>query len=351
MPEALLSRDEFNNILVVRQHDQLGDMLCATPLLRALHRSFPSASITLVASPVNAEIMRYHPNADKLLIYDKQRMWSSPRLAVEFLSALRRGQFDLAIVPTTVSMSVTSAVIAFLSGARVRIGPRSLGDQVHSARRLFTHPVDLDWSADPHRYQTLRNLDILSPLGLRDEDPGLTIGLTRAERESAAVKIAPLRSRSKFLLGIHPGAGKAGNRWPADRFAELVNKFHRDTGAGIVVTSGPMDVDILQALLPLLTCSPLILDRVPIRQVAAVINELDLFVSNDTGLMHVAGATGSSVLSLFGPTDPLQWAPVRKGSRWIAGKDGDISSIELSEVIEIAELMILESRTGSRQDD
>jgi ADP-heptose:LPS heptosyltransferase len=83
-----------------------------------------------------------------------------------------------------------------------------------------------------------------------------------------------------------------------------------------------------------------IIDRRPIRTVAAIIAHADLVITNDTGIMHVAAAVGTPVLSLFGPTDPHQWAPVGERHRFLQGSDGRISSIEVKEVMTNAREML-----------
>jgi ADP-heptose:LPS heptosyltransferase len=85
-----------------------------------------------------------------------------------------------------------------------------------------------------------------------------------------------------------------------------------------------------------------VVERRPLRQVAAIIDRLDLFISNDTGIMHVAGATETSLLALFGPTDPLQWAPVGRKNRFLASPDGDIRSLSVDEVANTAALQLQE---------
>ena len=101
-----------------------------------------------------------------------------------------------------------------------------------------------------------------------------------------------------------------------------------------------MDEEPLARLAGLLDCESMIVRNEPIRTVASLINELDLFVTNDTGVMHVAGGTAAQTLSLFGPTDPLQWAPVGAKNRFIAARDGKIDSLSVDEVIDIVSLIL-----------
>jgi ADP-heptose:LPS heptosyltransferase len=337
VPETIQTIDpRVKNILVVRQHDQLGDMLCAIPLLHALRSSFPSAHITLITGVVNHDIMLHHPYVDRVLLFPKGNLLS----IIKFGHLLRKSEYDLAIVPATVSFSFTSALISLIAGARVRIGPRSIGTTDNPAGFCFTNAVDLDWTSEPHRHQTLRNLDLLLPVGILSEDLSTTIGFTSSEKTTASSYISEYRRKYRWLVGIHPGAGKIENRWPAEKFASLVNRLSREHSTGIVISIGPMDNDVFENIRPHLQCEYLLLRNKPIREVAAVIDQLDLFISNDTGLMHVAGATTVHLLALFGPTDPLQWAPVGKKNHYLASRESNIRQISEDEVYQMAILIL-----------
>lgn len=324
---------QIRRIVVVRQHDQLGDMLCAVPLLRCLRAAYADAQITLVASPVNHDIMLHHPFVDRLLLYDKRVLRSSVSESISFLRQLRAEPVDLAIVPATVSMSVTSDLLGMLCKARIRIGAASLNGRENPSASCHTLAVDLDWSEQPHRHQALRNLDILAPLGLSCGDISHAVGTTEQERHEANRRLHPQRDGKRLLLGFHPGAGKPGNRWAPSHFATVINAFCREYDAAAVMTIGPMDTDVRDALLPLLDAPVTVLDGLPIREIAAMISCLDLFLTNDTGIMHVAAGTGIPTLSLFGPTDPAQWAPVGERMHHIRAGSGDIDDIGTGEVI------------------
>ena len=82
----------------------------------------------------------------------------------------------------------------------------------------------------------------------------------------------------------------------------------------------------------------------PIRDVAAIIDALDCYVTNDTGVMHLAGATSPHVLALFGPTDPLQWAPVGGKNRYVLGRGGEINTITIEETEGVLDAIMSECR-------
>jgi ADP-heptose:LPS heptosyltransferase len=323
----------FRRILVVRQHDQLGDMMCVIPLLRTLRDAWPEAALSLVTSPVNHGVMAGHPYLREVLLYDKREIARSPAALVRFCRRLRALDADLAIVPSTVSVSLTSGIIARLSGAPVRLGPGRLEHRDNPSKFLYTHAVDLDWSGTPGRHQALRNADILGPLGLTASLTPYVLGLSAADEAAAAAILTEGGAGGRRLFGIHPGAAKPGNRWPAERFAELAGALHREYGNLLVVTTGPRDTEVREALTRMLDVPFLVVRDRPIGVVAAVIDRLELFVSNDTGPLHIAGALHPPVVGLFGPTDPAQWAPPGEKNRSIAGPGGAIGSITVAEVM------------------
>ena len=333
----------INNILIIRQHDQLGDMLCAVPLLRALRYAFPSARLTLVTGSVSHEVMLHHPYTDVTLLFPKGHFLP----IVKFYRLLRKSTYDLAVVPSTVSFSVTSAVLALISRAPVRIGAGSINSEAYPASVCFTIPVKLDWSSDPHRHQAQRNLDILKPLNIDNNDLSTVVGLTEPEKRSASATLSDIRKKHRTLIGIHPGAGKKENRWSPEKFASLVNRLSHETGAGIVMSIGPMDDDVFNQLSSLIQCEYLLFHNKPIREVAAIIDQLDLFISNDTGIMHVAGATAVPLLSLFGPTDPLQWAPGGTKNHYLNSRDGTLDTLSVEHVYEMALLILSTHRAVS----
>jgi ADP-heptose:LPS heptosyltransferase len=282
--------------------------------------------------------MKHHPYVDEVLTYDKSK-WIN---LLPFLHRLRSRSYDIAIVPATVSLSLTSDCIALVSKAPMRIGCGRLQKKDNPSSFIFSMTEKLDWSSEPHRHQTLRTLDIVKRLGITTSNLEHVIGLTSDEQMNAHSVLKELRQSYTHLVGFHPGAGKKENRWSAKRFASIANTVHKKFTAGIIITVGPMDEEPFAQMKQYLTCAHTIIEGQPLRHVAAIINELDLYVTNDTGVMHVAGGTKTNMLALFGPTDPLQWAPIGKKNRFISSKDGSIDSISEEEVSAMVSLILNE---------
>jgi heptosyltransferase II len=342
-----IPRSSVRRILVIRQHNQLGDMLCAVPLLRGLRSTYPDAHIALLARPLNSEVLRGSPDLDEIIVYDKKKFLRAPFSVIRFARELRKKRFDLALVPSTVSMSVTSDVLCFCSGAKRRIGPGSLDGKKNLTGYLYNVRVDLDWRRHTLTHQTQRNLDLASILVLNPVPLELHVGLHPDEIAEGRALIDEARGNRALIVGFHPGAAKPANRWDALWFAEIANRCAEIYHAFIVISSGPDDAEQVHEMVLNMPNEHLLIGA-PVRAAAAAIGQCDVFVTNDTGIMHVSAGVGTPTLSLFGPTDPLQWAPIGRKHRFILGRDRSMRSISVEKVwsvlVEMLEARLLAKR-------
>lgn len=338
-------------IFVVRQHNQLGDMLCVVPLLRALRLRYPDSRISLLASPVNYEPMLGNRYVDEVINFDKREFVGKEGGSLlhfpGYVLRLRKKRFDIAVVPSTVSASFTSDLLSFLSGARVRIGARSIEGVSNPSAFFFTHPRDLDWRGLKDYHQVRRNMDIWPERFSNESD--LTVEITLREDELLRGKafLQTMSHGAHRVIVYHPGAGKLLNRWPSDLFGRLADELSESVPAATVITSGPMDDEPVADMTGALHTPFEVIKNQPIREVASAIRFADLVVSNDTGIMHVAAAVGTPVLSLFGPTDPGEWAPTGEKHRYIRGEDQDIGKIPYADVLRTANEMLRREHVGS----
>jgi len=335
-----ISIDQSKKILVIRQHNQLGDMLCATPFFRALRERFPDSKIDLVSGLVNTQIVKNNPFIDRIIEYNNIEILKSPSLLFRFFRELREERYDLAIVPVTVSMSVTSDLLAFFSKAKYRIGAASLSGKENLTGFLYNYPVDLNWKNDPLKHQTQRNIDIMRDFSLITTDHSLVIGLSLDEKSYGENYFQKQHVKEKIPVGIHPGAGKVKNQWPVECFGELIDRLMEIDNCEIFVTEGPMDKIPVDYFRQKYNEKINYIFEGNVRRVASIIKNLDLFISNDTGIMHVATAVKTPVLSLFGETDPIQWAPQGKYDKYILGKESNIRNITVDKVYEAAKKML-----------
>lgn len=328
----------INNILVVRQHNQLGDLLSGTPLFRALKEKYPEAHLTCIVSPQNADAIVKNKFIDDLFVFEKSRL-----IFINYLNSLinvLKREYDVVVVPVVVSISFTSNLLSRLAVSRSRIGPRSLDGKPNKSYFLFDRLVDLDWRTQPDLHVAEKNLSILQPFGISTNNFKIEISFDDADKKVAQDFITSNFGDNKNkIIGIHAGAGKPPNRWAKERFVTLIKKFKEEYSANIFLTASDADEKIISYIKCEIDFNlPAFINK-SIPQLAALINCCELFITNDTGVMHVAGSTTCKQISLFGPTNPFNWAPIGKNKIFIRKSDL-IDDISVDEVMDCAHYLL-----------
>lgn len=337
-----LHADDFikknvEKILVIRQHDQLGDLLLSTPVLKALRQHFPQAHIVLLVRNYTHAVVKHNRNIDEVVVFQEIGHNWTLHSAKEFLRQIFTRR-DLTIILNTVSHSFTSDLFAFFSRAPYILGSDHL--LFDGCKRNFFCNLQAHYQKDI-RNQSQRNLDIVRYLGIDTSDPGEHITLLDEEIQWAekTLKEAGI-SENELVIGIHPGAGKIGNRWDVTNFARVANLLHQKYQTKIIVNFGPDEHLLADTLTAQLKFTPIILEKLNLRQLAALISRYDLFICNDTGVLHVAAAVGTPLIVIFGPTDPREWKPIGKKFVAVRAEDGRCNSVPVEAVLEKAELLL-----------
>ena len=298
-----------HNILVI-DFGQLGDVILSLPALQAVRTRFPRARITVAVGKPAAPIIELAGVADATLPVDRValRDGSKPLSIVRIarlVKEVRRAHFDFVI--DLHSLSETN-LLGYLSGAGLRLYGRRPGRSLDFLSN-FRPPPPVE---DRSKHAVDRYLDILSPLGIehtpqraprlttRAEDDRTIEGLLRKEKAGGE---AP-------LVGIFPGAGHPSRRWPAERFIELAERLERNDRVRIILFAGPEERALVREMRAALPRSTIIFDQLTITQLASAAARLAVFVSNDTGPMHIAAAVGTPVVMLIGHPTLKSYNPV-----------------------------------------
>ncbi len=305
---AQLLKLQPSRILVVRQQNQMGDMVCATPVFRALAETFPQARIALVTALVNREVVQHNPHLDQVFTFD-QKMWRNPVRFLKFMSQLRGFKPEVSFVLSSVSFSVTSAALALASGARYVVG----ADSLPFGHDISRHAFSLEMPSVPEldRHSVLHSLAPLQAIGITTNNVSTVVVPSQDEKEAAGAILKDLGLKPGFWA-IHPGAGKKQNIWPASGFAQMIS-MAAEHGHPVLVLHGPADSQPLAELQDLmgdtLGDKMFVAPACSIGVGAALLQQADRFLCNDTGVMHMAGALPVPTVALFGPTDPELWKP------------------------------------------
>jgi lipopolysaccharide heptosyltransferase II len=313
---------DFKRILIART-DRVGDVLLSTPVIEALRDRYPNAYIAMMVSPYAREIVQGNPYLDEVIIYDKDAKHKSWLGSMRFASKLRKKKFDLALI-----LHPTNRVhlVAFFAGIPRRIGyDRKMGflltDRLKHTKQLG-EKHELDY-----------NLQLLSPLGITPKDKRLYMPL-RPEAEIWAKSLL-LREGVKEtdkLLAIHPGASCPSKIWPNERFAEVADRLKEKYGFKTIIISGPKDMKRAEAVLAKMRSQALDLaGKTSLAQLASLLKRCSLFISNDSGPVHIASAIGTPVISIFGRNQkglsPKRWGPTGKYDRYLHKEVGCIECL------------------------
>lgn len=332
----------FRRILVVRQHNQMGDMMLAMPALRAIRETYPGARIGVVSSTLNRGVLANSPFVDRVFTYDKRR----PQSEIALLRDIRAERFELAIVLHTVSFSFTSLALAVLSGAGVRIGStsRRVGDALTGSYLNLTLPLPGPEALEGMN-EAEHNLFPLRAVGITTGDLAPLIVPGEESERWAESFAASCWREGTIRLAVHPGAGKSENIWPPEHFAAVVDGLNRRRAVSVALVEGPADAASVAAFAASCTVAATVVRGRSIADVAALLHRADLVLCNDTGVMHVASAAGARVVAVFGPTDPVRWAPRCPGLRVVRAPGGDLGALTPEAVTDRAlEYLELEAR-------
>ena len=328
--------------IIVRQHNQLGDLLAGVSLFRAIKEKYPQSEITLILSPFNYPGLIKNKFIDRVFIFDKKKLYN-PFYLTRFIKLLRE-KYDVAIVPVVVSISFTSNLISRLTNSKIRIGAKTLDGKKNESDYFFDRRIELDWRRHPDSNVSERSLDIIRPFGINTTDYKSEISFDEEDIKVAEKFILELSlQKNEFLIGLHVGAGKPANRWSLNKYVLLIKKINENYPAKFYLTGSSSDKEELSFMLQNSAVELKLYSNRKIPEVAALISKSDLFISNDTGIMHVAGTTETPQISIFGPTNPFNWAPIGK-NKFFMRKSELIDDVSVQDIFDLCKIILARNR-------
>lgn len=322
----------IKNILIIVRH-QMGDMLCALPMMQSVRKFYPEASITLVTkkatgfdeifkdnnSPVD-DVKNYEYGVESLLNMAKE---------------LKNKKIDLALVPSSVNFSTTNHFIAHLCESKYKVGVRSRDYEPNPVAYTLNIKNDFLWDSKKI-HQVERNLDLIRQLNINPQIDRINLSLNQSNINFADEFINRNFKNCPIIIGFHPGAGKPGNVWSPGNFGGLAELLYRKLNCGIFISEGPMDEKYVSSLESILKTKniPYAKHKGELMNNTSIISKMNLFITNDTGVMHLAAGFDIPVIALFGPTPAFEWGPIGDKKVAIQAKNENINSIEIPAVYE-----------------
>jgi lipopolysaccharide heptosyltransferase I len=282
----------------------LGDVVNAFAALGALRQLWPTAEITWVVNAGLRGLVEHHPWIDRVIQYDRRRVGLGPiglvRLS-RFLRELQRGRYDLTI---DFQGLLRSGLMTRATGAPVRVG---LADAREGAAWFYTHRIVPPGSIN-QAHAVDRLLAVAAAFGADVTRPRFAVAAEERDR-SWARQVLARTGRPRLALNL--GARWETKRWPPRQFAEVARRAVRAYGAGLVALGAPEDRPLVVELAGLLAPIPLLdlAGQTSLPRLAALCAEVDVVLSNDTGPLHLAVATGARVVGIYTCTSPALNGP------------------------------------------
>lgn len=308
---------EARETFLVIRRDNIGDLVCTTPVFEALRRKFPAARILALTNSYNLPVLRGNPFIDEALAYTKGKhrdpgtsLWSVYAHRIGLTLRLRRMGIDYAIVASC------GLVPRALSFARL-LRPRHIVSHVPTGQsaRGVDMPVAHDWDKGLHEVEDV--FTVLSPFGIAGEPPHPRVFPLPELQEQMRSALEARGVRSP--VAVHISARKPKNRWPIEKTAELMRRLHAARGAGFMLFWSPGDEHDPRhpgddrkaaALLEQIPGVPVLAQ--PTRRLEELIAGLSLcerVICSDGGAMHIAAALDKPILCFFGNSNATRWRP------------------------------------------
>lgn len=306
-------------ILIVRL-SAVGDVTHVLPTLRCLRQHYPYAHIAWLVEDRAAGLLEGHPNLDEIIVFPRRswrngvfgpiRLFNTASEVFNFFREIRTKGFEVAI---DFQGNLKSGIMTFFSGAPLRIG--FARGYCREFNHLFTNRHVTPPKERQHRIE--KNLSLLTALGIEPVYERATINVSTEDRDLITRSLADHINSPGPLVVIHPGTSQFGvyKRWPVKSFIELGNMLVKELGAQVMVSWGPGELNMAEEIVSGIKEGGCLAPKtVNLTQLAGVIGQSDLFISGDTGPMHIASVLGVPQVAIFGPKDPVICGPYNERS-------------------------------------
>jgi len=294
--------------ILIRSTNWIGDAIMTTPAVRAVRKNFPHAHISLLAKPWVIPIFEHSSNIDQIIEYDINGRHKGVRGIFRLARDIRTYSFDAVIL---FQNAIEAAIISRLANIPIRIGYNTDGRGL-----LLSHSVKRDVKIKTC-HQTLYYLDILEKIGLYPDGNHLELSVDPLIKEAVHKIIQQYNIASdELIVGINPSAtyGTA-KQWFPERFAELADQICKSYPARIIIFGGPGDIDLGRRIESMVNYPVINLSaKTSLGEAIGLIQACQLFITNDSGLMHIAAALNTPLIALFGSTNPITTGPLGKHS-------------------------------------
>ena len=281
-------------ILLIRL-SSLGDIVLTTPAIRAVRAHLPDAYVAMLVGKQSAEVLRENPHLNEIITFDRFAKDKDTGEMLRTVRMLREREFTLAI---DLQRKFRTALLMYFSGATERIGKGAL--------------CTVRVPEQGNKHATAHYFDLLHAAGIPAVDQRLELFLAESEYTDASRRFDTAGvTQTGLKVGVFPGAGWKLREWMPDRFAAIGDRLFQHFNAEVLIFGGEKESELVHTVANLMDARAIpFAGNLQVRELAACIEKCDLFLTNDTGPMHIAAAVGTPTVSLFGPGNHIRFQPL-----------------------------------------
>lgn len=311
----------IKKILVVRQDERIGNLVLLTPFLQTLRKAFPQAQISFLTSKTFHTLFSDSNLADEILVIQKRKFIFNLLALFFFIRKLKSQRFDLAFDLSDEDwVSVNNSMYTYLSKALYRVGHKRKNSD------LFLN-LEVPKPINTQRHAVEMHLDSLRFLIGEVESRNPKINVLPQNKKIIQDYLAKRNvSSDDFLVGINLG-GRGRKKWDKNNFLKLADWIKDNYDCKIIFIWGPEEKELVKDFTS--KKDMILSDIFPLPTLSALIQRCQLFISSDTGAMHLSCAVGTPTLAIFLDSDPVKYGPRGEKHRLIIAEDGNVSFDDL----------------------
>ena len=341
--------------LVIRR-DNIGDLVCTTPLIRALRERYPDAQIDALVNSYNAPVLAHNPDLDHVFAYTKAKHRASGETALgvhlrrmKLMWSLRREGYDFVILANGGYLPRPLRLARWVS-PRTIIGfvpPNAVNTGIDMRVLIDREP----------RHEVENIFRLLQPLDIVGTPPGLRLTSDPVQKQRAVQRLAdaPWFDATRNTIAIHISARKVPQRWPAERFSSLMQRLHEQRGCQFLLFWSPGDEnnplhpgDDGKAAEILSTCKNLPILPYATERLEELIGGLSVckaMVCSDGGAMHIGAALGLPIACFFGNSDPCTWRPWGVSHEVLQPPSRNVNDISVEDAVNAFDRLMVTAST------
>ena len=314
---------EIHKILVV-QMAKLGDMVCTTPMFRALRTNFPTADLFVLGNALNRGVVAGNTDVTGYIVFTG---------IVDVFNRLRTERFDCAFLAG--GPDVVSTAVSFLSGIPLIVSPRITGGEssLYDLWYRLTASFVVTQSHAIGTYAPREYLRLLEPVGITSDDTRKHLVFEASDEAHMRGVLVRLGIRDEdLLIGISPSSGNKIKQWPPERFAAVADHLIETYGAKIIIIGTERDTEEITDMMNYVKHNSEVHNAkglLPIGSLKALMPRLRLFISVDTGPIYIAEAFDTATVDIVGPMDEREQPPRGPGHAVVVAPNRGIPALNI----------------------